>query len=189
MRLLATHDAVSQCDHHWRRSSPIHKIVIFIKGGCQASGNLGPSIIAALDASHDFHISILSRELSKATFAPHIEVHRVPDNYPEDDLITAFKDQGAIINMAPITEVTLHKKIIDAAIKANVMRIILSEFGTNVPELQTTTPVPIFQGKVEIREYMKSKEGQGLTWTGLVAGAFFDWFALNPIIANVDQIL
>ena len=61
------------------------------------------------------------------------------------------------------------------AIEAGVKRLILSEFGTNVPELQTTEPVPIYQGKIDIREYMKTKEGQGLTWTGLVVGAFFDW--------------
>lgn len=79
--------------------------------------------------------------------------------------------------MAPITQIELHKRIIDIAIKAGVKRLILSEFGTNVPELQTTQPVPIYQGKIEIREHMKSKEGQGLTWTGLVVGAFFDWSA------------
>ena len=79
--------------------------------------------------------------------------------------------------MAPITQIELHKRIIDVAIKAGVKRLILSEFGTNVPELQTTEPVPIYQGKIEIREYMRSKDGHGLTWTGLVVGAFFDWSA------------
>lgn len=87
--------------------------------------------------------------------------------------------------MAPITEVVLHKRIIDAAIKAEVKSLILSELGTNVPELQNSEPVPIYRGKVEIRDYMKSREGQGLTWTGLVVGAFFDWSALLTITANV----
>lgn len=94
--------------------------------------------------------------------------------------MAAFKDQDAIVNMAPITEVATHKTIIDAAIKAGVKRIILSEFGTNVPELQTTEPLAqVYKGKVEIRKYMESKEGQGLTWTGLVVGAFFDWSVLH----------
>lgn len=79
--------------------------------------------------------------------------------------------------MVPITEVATHKAIIDAAIDAGVKRIILSEFGTNVPELQTTEPLAeVYRGKVEIREYMESKERDGLTWTGLVVGAFFDWY-------------
>lgn len=82
--------------------------------------------------------------------------------------------------MAPITEVATHKTIIDAAIEAGVKRIILSEFGTNVPELQTTEPLaPIYKGKVEIRKFLESKEGQGLTWTGLVVGAFLDWSVLH----------
>ena len=64
-------------------------------------------------------------------------------------------------------------------------RLILSEFGTNIPELQTTEPVPIYQGKIEIREHMKCKEVQGLTWTGLVAGAFFDWSATLKYLSCV----
>ena len=87
--------------------------------------------------------------------------------------------------MAPITQIELHKRIIDVAIKAGVKRLILSEFGTNVPELQTTQPVPIYQGKVEIREYTETKEGQGLTWTGLVVGAFFDWSATLQYLSRV----
>lgn len=83
--------------------------------------------------------------------------------------------------MAPISEVETHKTIIDAAVKAGVKRIILSEFGTNVPELQTTEPLAeVYRGKVEIRKYMESKVEQGLTWTGLVVGAFFDWYAQKP---------
>ena len=87
--------------------------------------------------------------------------------------------------MAPITQIELHKRIIDVAIKAGVKRLILSECGTNVPEVQTTQPVPIYQGKVEIREYMETKEGQGLTWTGLVVGAFFDWSATLQYLSRV----
>ena len=87
--------------------------------------------------------------------------------------------------MAPITQIELHKRIIDTAIKAGVKRLILSEFGTNVPELQTTQPVPIYQGKIEIRKYMESKEGQGLTWTGVVVGAFFDWSATLSYSSSV----
>ena len=121
-------------------------------------------------------ISTVSRQSSKAKFAPHIKTHSVPDSYPAHDLISAFSNQDVIINMIPITEVALHKKIVDAAIKANVKRLILSEFGTNVPELQTTEPTPRYQGKIEVRDYMESKSGQGLTWTGLVVGAFLDWY-------------
>ena len=149
----------------------------------QASGNLGPSILSALDSNPRFagDIEVLSRASSKTTFPPHIKIHRVSDSYPFDELVAAFKDQDAIVNMAPISEVATHKTIIDAAIKAGVKRIVLSEFGTNVPELQTTEPLAdVYKGKVEIRKYMESKEGQGLTWTGLVVGAFFDWYAPTP---------
>ena len=150
----------------------------------QASGNLGPSILSALDSSPRFagDIEVLSRASSTAKFPPHIKIHRVSDSYPFDELVAAFKDQDAIVNMAPITEVATHKTIIDAAIEAGVKRIVLSEFGTNVPELQTTEPLAeVYKGKVEIRKYMESKEGHGLTWTGLVVGAFFDWYA-TPLL-------
>ena len=140
----------------------------------QASGNLGPSIRAALYSNPNFNITVLTRKSSSATFPSYIQIHRISDDYPESEILSAFKNQDAVVNMAPITEIETHKKIIDAAIKAGVKGLILSEFGTNVPELQTTEPVPIYQGKVEIREYMERREDAGLTRTGMVVGAFFD---------------
>ena len=132
-------------------------------------------MLSAFD-NPSFDVSVLTRKSSKTSFPSYVKIYHISDDYPEDELIGAFTSQDAIVNMAPITAVATHKAIIDAAIKAKVSRIVLSEFGTNVPELQTTEPVPIYQGKIEIREYMKSRESSELTWTGLVVGAFLDWY-------------
>ena len=35
--------------------------------------------------------------------------------------------------------------------------------------------VPIFKGKIVMRDYLISKESEGLTWSGLLNGPFFDW--------------
>lgn len=110
----------------------------------QASGNLGLSIRGALYSNPNFNITVLTRKSSNATFPSHIQIHRISDDYPKSELLSAFKNQDAVINMVHITEIETHKKIIDAAIKAGVKRLILSEFGTNVPELQTTEPVSIY---------------------------------------------
>lgn len=68
-----------------------------------------------------------------------------------------------------------HIKFIDAAIKANVKRFIAGEYGSKTTEPRVNDAVPLFGAKVEVRDYLKSKESSGLTWTGIINGAFFDW--------------
>ena len=68
-----------------------------------------------------------------------------------------------------------HIKFIDAAIKAGVKRFIAGEYGSKTTEPRVNDAVPMFGAKVEIRDYLKSKESTGLTWTGIINGAFFDW--------------
>ena len=67
------------------------------------------------------------------------------------------------------------KSLIDACVKAGVKRFIPGEFGSNsVPETARIA-VPWFENKLNIVSHLKSKEGDGLTWTSVICGAFFDW--------------
>ena len=140
-----------------------------------AGGNLGPYILSALDSNPNFNVSILSREGSKATFPSHIRVFKTPESYPEDALLKAFKGQDAIIDLAPNHVPDQRKSCIDAAVKAGVKRYIPGEFGSNTEVPEVNAAVPIFHFKLVIRDYLKSKESEGLTWTGIINGPFFDW--------------
>lgn len=71
--------------------------------------------------------------------------------------------------------------IINAAITVGAKKIVLSDCGTNVPEFQTTELLSeVHRGELEMRKYMESNEMEGLTWTGLVIGAFFDRSTPTP---------
>ena len=140
-----------------------------------AGGNLGPHVFSALDSNPSFTVSVLSREGSKSTFPSHIKVFTTTESYPESALLTAFKGQDAIVDLAPMDAVDQHKRCIDIAIKAGVKRYIPSEFGSNSELPELAAAVPILESKGVIRRYLKSKEGEGLTWTGVINGPFFDW--------------
>ncbi|KAF7918016.1 hypothetical protein BELL_0721g00010 [Botrytis elliptica] len=128
-------------------SSPLKNIIII-----GAAGNLGTSILATFDADPNFNVSILSRKSSKSVFPAHLFVHRVSDEYPEDELLVALKGQDVVIStIATAAAEVQQKAIIDAASKAGY-----------------------FKHKLDTVEYMKGKEKEGLTWSAFVTGPFFE---------------
>ena len=122
-------------------------------------------------------MTVLSRKGSKAQFPGHIKVVSVDPSFPEDELLEAFKGQDAVVDVAHLSPDTTHNKArIDAAVKAGVKRYIPSEFGSNRqdPEVMASMK-PVFGGKEVVTEYLKTKESEGLTWSAVVTGPFFDW--------------
>lgn len=97
------------------------------------------------------------------------------DSYPEEDLLAAFKGQDAIVLLLPPNEVEIQKRVVDAAIKAGVKRIVPGEFGGDTSNQKLIDQVPVFKGKQVVTQYLQSKEDTGLTWTAVINGAFFDW--------------
>ena len=150
-------------------SSPIKNVIII-----GAGGNLGPTILSAFDADPRFTVSILARHSSKSTFASHLKVHRIGDDYPEAELLQAFKGQDAVISTIATVSAAQQKAIIDTAIKAGVKRFVPSEFGSDTLNEKAMAILPqYFKGKLETVEYLKGKEGL-LAWTAFVTGPFFE---------------
>lgn len=132
-------------------------------------------MVTAIDSEPSLTLSILSREGSKSTFPSHIKVHTVPDSFPEDAVLAAFKGQDVVIDLTPLFNIDQHKVFIDTAIKAGVKRFLGPEFGGKTAEPRLGEAVHMFQAKKVIADYLVSKESEGLTWTGVANGAFFDW--------------
>ena len=83
--------------------------------------------------------------------------------------------QDAVISLIRPGKQKEIRALIDACVKAGVKRFVPGEFGSNsVPETAREA-VPWFQKKVDVVEYLKTKEKEGLTWTSVICGAFFDW--------------
>jgi len=59
------------------------------------------------------------------------KVISVPDTYPVEDLIAAFRGQDVVLNAITSLSVSEQHRIIDAAVSAGVKRYVPSEFGLN----------------------------------------------------------
>lgn len=150
--------------------SSLHNVIVV-----GAGGHLGPHVLRAFDSDSHFKVSILSRASSAATFPSHLRVHTVGDDYPQADLLEAFKGQDVVISTIATASAGVQKKLIDASVQAGVKRFVPSEFGCNVRNEKGFQVIPqYFGGKVDTVDYLKSKESEGLTWTTFVTGSFFE---------------
>lgn len=135
---------------------------------------MGTEILAALQRENVFKLTVLSRESSKSTFPSDVKVYKVEDDYPVNQLVSAFKGQDALVSALPGRPYTVHLRMIDAAVQAGVKRFIPSEYGNNTCTAAADL-VPLYADKAKVISYLKNKESTGLTWTAIHAGQFFDW--------------
>ena len=142
------------------------KSVAVVGGG----GNLAPTLIEALRQS-SLKVTVLSRQSSKSTFPPGINVVKISDGYPHNEIVEALKGHDAVVS----TVTPIQKAVIDACIEAGVKRFIPSEFGSDNRSVEAQAAVPFWKDKVAIVDYLKSKESSGLSWTAVANNGFFDW--------------
>ena len=102
-----------------------------------------------------------------------MEVHK--SDYSEASLLTALRGQDAVVCAMAIPAIMAQNKIIDAAVKCGVKRILPCEFGTDTAPPNAVEIVPPLVGKRSVIDLLRSKESEGLTWTALCCGMFFDW--------------
>lgn len=99
----------------------------------------------------------------------------VKTDYSPESLATAFKGQDAVISIVGTSGFADQAKIIDAAVSAGVKRFFPSEFGSDTSNADVRAIVPIFNGKRQVVDYLKTKESGTFSWTALITGPFFDW--------------
>lgn len=102
-------------------------------------------------------------------------MHNIDDTYPQDQLLEAFKGQDAVLSLLPAMNTNLLNSIADAAAQSGVKRFIPPEFGGDTAAPEMLKLVPMFNSKAAVTNYLKTKESSGMSWTGVVNGAFFDW--------------
>lgn len=67
------------------------------------------------------------------------------------------------------------KKIVDASLRAGVRRFLPSEFSASSQDEAVLQLLPLFGQKKELIEYLKSKESDTFSWTGVATGLLLDW--------------
>lgn len=139
----------------------------------QASGSIGKIILDALVGAPQFKLTAVSRSSSDATFPAGVKVRK--SDFSESDLVSAFAGQDAVISVVGMGGFSDQKKFIDAAVSAGVKRFLPSEFSSNTLSPAVRKLLPLFEQKLEVLEYLKTKESSGLTWTGVWTALLFDW--------------
>ncbi|KAE8143863.1 hypothetical protein BDV38DRAFT_289683 [Aspergillus pseudotamarii] len=153
-----------------------------------AGGILGPYIVSALDSDHRFTVTILTRASSKSKFPSHIAVHRVGDNYPDLEVVEAFKGQDVVISTVGAGALQRQKTLIDAAVQTGVKRFIPSEFGHDTRNSNAANLLPqMYHQKMDIVEYLRVKQNEGLEWTAFVTGPFLDLAITDFLGYNLSQ--
>jgi hypothetical protein len=120
-----------------------------------------------------FVVSVLTRTTSNSIFPENVKVFRT--DYSEASLLEAIKGQDAVVSAIATFSTQQQKIIVDAAVKAGVKRFIPSEYGVDTSLPQISKILPPAQPKVDTIEYLKTKEKDGMGWTGICVGAWFDW--------------
>ncbi|KAJ5530646.1 hypothetical protein N7527_004039 [Penicillium freii] len=144
------------------------------------AGSIGKIILDGLVASSRFEITVISRKASEATFPPGVTVLKI--DYSDKDLEAAFKGKDVVISAVGAKALGDQKKFVDAAIRADVKRFIPSEFSVDSRNDAVLQLLPLFGPKNELIKYLKSKETDGLTWTGIATSALFDWGLANGFL-------
>ncbi|KAF2432342.1 NAD(P)-binding protein [Tothia fuscella] len=137
-----------------------------------AGGNVGKAILPVL-LNSTLKVTVISRPDSKSSFPSNITV--LKSAYDTESLTHALKGQDAVISLVAGPAIASQKTVIDATLAAGVKWFIPSEFGSDTPDQRIVDFLPMGKGKVDVADYLRSKEKEGLSWTGLITGLFFDW--------------
>ncbi|KAG2419155.1 hypothetical protein HFD88_002260 [Aspergillus terreus] len=139
-----------------------------------ATGNLGPAVLKALKEA-GFELTVLTRS-TKNSFDSDVRVAQV-DYTSLDSLQAALAGQDALVITLGHVGLEPQMNLINAAVAANVKRIIPSEFGSN-----TTNPkaaaLPVFADKVAVQKRLKeiaAAPSSKTSYTLILNGPFFDW--------------
>lgn len=140
----------------------------------KASGKLGRPLLTALLNEKGFHVTVVARQSSTASYDPGISVIKVPDTFPKDELVSAFTGQDAVILAMAHSANEHHRKLMDAAAEAGVKHLIPNHWSSNA-ELPIIRQLSDRSNALdEDIEYLRTKEHSKMVWTAIVTGIFFD---------------
>lgn len=160
-----------------------------------ANGRLGPSILRALLEVEDFKVSALVRASSKSTYPDAVNVIKVDDDLPYDQLVKALIDQDALVISFSGNERDASIKLADAAFEAGVKHVIPADYGScDSSDPKSLDLIPLYVNKKDVRDYLielsgrERSSGEKLGWTSFITGHFFDYGLKSGLLAvDVDK--
>jgi saccharopine dehydrogenase-like NADP-dependent oxidoreductase len=109
----------------------------------QVTASLGSYVFAALLSNPDFNVTVVSHESSNSIFPSMQKAIKVPDSYSDDALVEAFRGQDIVIPNLAVGIEDPSKQLVDAAVKAGVKRITLSDYGSTSSNENTVAVFPL----------------------------------------------
>jgi len=151
---------------------------------------LGKPVLEALQKS-EFNVWVINRQTSKSVY-PRTQILTVPDDLDVDAIAKEFQEKqiDALVIAIAGSQVEQQRKLIDAAFKSGVKRVIPADFGScDSADDKTNEILPLMKGKKGIRDYLVELEKRErddnrgkLTWTSLINAHFFDWGLGNGLL-------
>ena len=151
---------------------------------------MGKPVLEALQKS-EFNVWVINRQTSKSVY-PRTQILTVPDDLDVDAIAKEFQEKqiDALVIAIAESQVEQQRKLIDAAFKSGVKRVMPADFGScDSADDKTNEILPLMKGKKGIRDYLvelEKRERDGnrgkLTWTSLINAHFFDWGLGNGLL-------
>ncbi|KAK0610825.1 hypothetical protein B0T14DRAFT_529159 [Immersiella caudata] len=141
-----------------------------------AGGSIGSVVFTALLAEPSLSVTVLKRESSHAVLPPQVPSVTVPDSYPTDKLIEAFRGHDVIVCCMTTLSVADQFRFIDAAIAAGVRRYVPSEYGLNNMRPDAQALNFVFQSKGAVQTYLRERAAEGkIEWMSISCGMWIRW--------------
>ncbi|KAK0648472.1 hypothetical protein B0T16DRAFT_506765 [Cercophora newfieldiana] len=136
-----------------------------------AGGSIDSIVLKALLAEPSLSVTVLKRESSHAALPPHVPSVTVPDSYPTDKLVEAFRGHDAIINCMTSVSIANQFRFIDAAIAAGVRRCIPSKYGLNNMRPDAQALNAVFRDKGAVQTYLRERAAEDrIEWMSISCG-------------------
>lgn len=139
-----------------------------------ATGNLGPTILEALESSGKFNITVFRRQGSSSKVPSSVKV--VDIDYNSIDALTkALQGQDAVVSTLVAEDPKSQSNLIAASVAAGVKRFLPSEFGCDIENPQAAK-LPVFASKIDTSSKLKElSKTTSLSYTLVRTGPFLDW--------------
>lgn len=141
----------------------------------QASGALGEPVLNALISSGKFHVTVVKRPSTSASFPEQVTV-RTADLSSVDSVAAAFKGQDAVVSTVGTAGLPGQDVLIEAAVAANVKHFLPSDFGCDLANPKASA-LPVFKYKIDIHKVLREAAAANpdFTYTLICNNAFLDW--------------
>lgn len=136
---------------------------------------MGTKVLDALLAAN-FTVTVLTREGSTSTLPYGTKTAEISYESPAS-LQSALQGQDALVSTVGFAGLLSQIPLIDAAIAADVKRILPSEYGSDQRNAVARS-LPVFGHKVQVEQHLKQaceSSGGRTTYTLVANNEFFDW--------------